>query len=273
MATQAAIEQTARRTRPGKFVWFEHASRDVGKAQAFYGDVLGWKFETWGDSGYPMILAGNTLDTMIGGFVELGSDHPKSHWISYVSVANVDAAANAAVANGGRVIEAPHDLPGVGRAARIADPQGAELYLFRNAAGDPPDAHGTAPPPAGRFFWCELHTSDPSNALSFYGKVIGFSHEPLDMGAGGAYHILSRDGVGRGGVTGHLTNGGCEAAPHWLPYVAVDDPDATIARARELGATIRVGPDDIPGVGRFGVLEDPTGAVLAVMKALPPAPK
>jgi hypothetical protein len=57
--------------------------------------------------------------------------------------------------------------------------------------------------------------------------------------------------------------------PHWLPYVAVDDADATIARARELGATIPGDPEDIPGVRRFSVLEDPTGAVLAIMKPLP----
>jgi predicted enzyme related to lactoylglutathione lyase len=49
----------------------------------------------------------------------------------------------------------------------------------------------------------------------------------------------------------------------------VDDPDATIAKAKKLGATIQFGPEDIPGVGRFGVLQDPTGAVLAVMKPRP----
>jgi predicted enzyme related to lactoylglutathione lyase len=57
--------------------------------------------------------------------------------------------------------------------------------------------------------------------------------------------------------------------PHWLPYVAVDDADAAIARARRLAATICVEPEDIPGVGRFGVLQDPTGAALAIIKPLP----
>jgi predicted enzyme related to lactoylglutathione lyase len=85
-------------------------------------------------------------------------------------------------------------------------------------------------------------------------------------GPGEKYHILSRDGVDRGGVTGHLP---AAAPPHWLPYVAVDDVDALIARARKLGARVLVGPEDIPGIGRFGVLEDPTGAALAIMKPLP----
>jgi predicted enzyme related to lactoylglutathione lyase len=86
------------------------------------------------------------------------------------------------------------------------------------------------------------------------------------MGPGGTYHILEANGVGRGGVTPHLAPG---VPPRWLPYVFVDDPDATLAKARKLGATIEVGPEDIPGVGRFGVLRDPIGAVLAVMKPRP----
>jgi predicted enzyme related to lactoylglutathione lyase len=141
--------------------------------------------------------------------------------------------------------------------------------LFRNDAGDPADPATAVAPAPRRFFWNELHTSDPKSALSFYGKVLGFTHQTMDTGVGDAYHILSRGGVGRGGVTGHLQGG----APHWLPYVAVDDPDATMARAKKLGGQVRVEPQDIPGIGRFGVLEDPTGAVLAVMKAIPPSRK
>ena len=45
---------------PGKFVWFEHVSRDGKKAQAFYGEVLGWKVEPFpmSDVTYDMIHAG-----------------------------------------------------------------------------------------------------------------------------------------------------------------------------------------------------------------------
>ena len=56
-----------RRLHPGKFVWFEHVSGDPKKAQTFYGKVLGWKVEPFpmGNATYDMILAGDTLDTMI----------------------------------------------------------------------------------------------------------------------------------------------------------------------------------------------------------------
>jgi predicted enzyme related to lactoylglutathione lyase len=57
--------------------------------------------------------------------------------------------------------------------------------------------------------------------------------------------------------------------PYWLPYVASDDVDATIDRAKKRGARIPRGPENIPGIGRFGVLEDPSGAELAILKPLP----
>jgi predicted enzyme related to lactoylglutathione lyase len=261
--------QADRKPHPGKFVWFEHVSRDAKKAQKFYDEVLGWRVEAFpvGDSTYDTILAGETPDTMIGGYAR-SSDRQEPHWISYVSVEDVDGAAKAAAANGGKVIEPPHDLPEVGRAARIADPQGAELYVFKNDTGDPADTPATEPPPARRFFWNELHTTDPEKAVAFYEKVFGFTRQTMDMGPAGNYYILARDGVSRAGVTGHLAKG---VSPHWLPYVEVDDPDATIARAKELGAKT-VAPEDIPGVGRFGLFEDPTGAVLAVMNAQPREP-
>ncbi len=250
-----------RKPLPGKFVWFELVSKDAKKAQEFYGEIFGWKVQAFpmGGQTYEMILAG---DAMLGGYAMPKSDRQPPHWISYVSVEDVDAAAKAAAANGGKVVEAPSDIPGVGRTARIADPQGAEICPFKNSDGDPPDAMASH----GRFFWNELHTTDPEKALAFYAKVVGFSHRSMDMGPGGTYHIVGKGGVDRGGMTSHLPPG---VPPHWLPYVFVDDPDATVARATKLGATTQMNPEDIPGVGRFAVLSDPAGAVLAVMKPKP----
>ena len=57
------------------------------------------------------------------------------------------------------------------------------------------------------------------------------------------------------------------ARPHWLAYVAVEDVDASAKKAGELGATVLVGPRDIPDVGRFAVLRDPQGAVIAIYRS------
>jgi predicted enzyme related to lactoylglutathione lyase len=249
---------------PGKFVWFELVTSDSKKAQTFYAEVLGWKTVPFpmGNSTYDMIQTGDTPDTMIGGFAPPKNDSRSSYWISYVSVEDVDATAKAASENGGKVVVAPFEIPTVGRSARLADAQGAEFCVLKTVKGDPPDK----PAQQGQFFWNELHTSDPAKALTFYNKALGYSHRSVDMGQGGTYHILSQGGIDRGGVTGHLQKG---MPPHWLPYVDVDNPDATIARAMKLGAKVPMSPEDIPGIGRFGILQDPTGATLAVMKPTP----
>jgi hypothetical protein len=49
---------------------------------------------------------------------------------------------------------------------------------------------------------------------SFYEKVVGFTHRSIGMGPGRNRHILSSDGVDRGGVADHLSGG---ARAHWLP--------------------------------------------------------
>jgi len=254
-------EMSDRKLIPGKFVWFEHVSKDAKKAQAFYAEVLGWKVQGFpmGEQTYEMIFVG---DNMIGGYSSALKERQPPHWISYVSVEDVDAATKAATAGGGRVVQGPYDIPTVGRTARIADPQGAEICAFKSSAGDPPDGEVAQ----GGWLWNELHTNDVPNALRFYERVIGFSHKSVDMGPSGTYHILSKGGVDRGGATSYLRPG---VPPHWLPYVFVDDVDATIARSRKQGATIEMNPDDIPGVGRIAVLKDPIGAALAVMKPAP----
>jgi predicted enzyme related to lactoylglutathione lyase len=150
------------------------------------------------------------------GYVAAKGDRERSRWIATVSVEDVEVAAKAAVANGGKILEAPSDLAGVGSKAHIADPQGAELGLLTDARGDKPDPQV----PSRGSVWNELHTTEPASAIRFYEKVFGFTHRPMDMGTGGTYHVLSRDGIDRGGVTGHLPAG---ALPHWLPYVASDD--------------------------------------------------
>jgi predicted enzyme related to lactoylglutathione lyase len=249
---------------PGKFVWFEHASSHPEKAQAFYGDVLGWKKVDFsaGGAAYPMIFAGETPDTMVGGYAPALPAGARSRWVASVSVGDVDAAAETAVARGGKITSPPRDLPGVGRAARIVDPQGAELALLASVRGDPAD-----PPsiPPGRFMWNELRTTHPGEAVGFYARIAGFSHQAMPSPAG-PYYVLSAGGLDRGGITGHLPPG---TAPHWLPFVVVDDVDGAIDRVRTLGARVPMPPENVMDIGRLAILEDPTGAILAVMKPRP----
>lgn len=111
--------------------------------------------------------------------------------------------------------------------------------------------------------WHELMTADPSAAQRFYTSLLGLKAETWPDPAM-QYTILSSASGGLGGIMSPPP--GAEGAPSaWMGVVGVPDTDATVARCKELGGAVHNGPFDIPNVGRYAVLADPTGAVFAVM--------
>lgn len=247
----------------GKFVWFEHSSGDIPKARAFYEPLLGWHTEAMpiGEQRYHMILNNNQG---IGGYGEAPAGSGPC-WMCYLSVADVDAAHAAALSAGARSLVPPMDFGPVGRGAQLADPTGAPFWLWKGAQGDRADAPRTA---SGDWVWNELWTPDDSRALNFYERLVGYTRDSMDMGPAGTYYLLKKDGVPRAGLMRSVEP---KAQPMWLPYVEVDDCDATAAKAKTLGGQVVSGPTDIPGVGRFAVLVDPLGAAIAVMRSDPAA--
>jgi predicted enzyme related to lactoylglutathione lyase len=247
---------------PGKFVWFEHVSNAPAKAKAFYAGLFDWRVEdvSMGDGPpYSMIHNG---DNGIGG-VRGDAGSARSHWMPYVSVPDVDSVFDAAVAAGAAPLMPPMDFGQAGRGAALRDPTGALFSLWRGARDDPADS---ASGQQGGWMWNELWTSDADKALAFYQRVIGYTVETMDTGEHGKYHLLKTGARGRAGVTPSVH----PAAPSmWLPYVQVGDCDAKAARAAELGGQVMFGPADIPGIGRFAILQDPAGAALAIMKPAP----
>src|SRR3546814_16874562 len=70
-------------------------------------------------------------------------------WIGYVAVDDVDSRSAEIGKKGGKVHRAPDDIPGVGRFAIVADPQGAVFALFKGS-GSPDDMGPPAARSAGR---------------------------------------------------------------------------------------------------------------------------
>ena len=104
----------------GKFVCFEHMSGNVAAARAFYDALFGWKSNgvPIGAQTYHMIQ--NGADG-IGGFRAV-TPGMTSRWVSYLSVADVDAVARSVSLSGGKVLMPPMDFPPVGRGAGLTDP-------------------------------------------------------------------------------------------------------------------------------------------------------
>jgi predicted enzyme related to lactoylglutathione lyase len=108
-----------------------------------------------------------------------------------------------------------------------------------------------------KFVWYDVMTSDTKSAASFYQDVIGWNVQETDMD----YTIFS---VGESMVGGlmPIPPNACEegAKPTWSGYIYVDDVDSHAKKIVTAGGAIHREPSDIPGIGRFAVAADPTGA-------------
>jgi uncharacterized protein len=138
-----------------------------------------------------------------------------------------------------------------------------------------------APAPApgirGRFLWYELMTTDTAAAQAFYTQALGWGAQPFSAGPI-PYTLWTRGGPDVPPVGGMMAlpedARQAGAPPNWVVYVGTPDVDATVDRAKTLGATVFAEPMDIPEVGRIAVLADPQGATFAVYKpGSDPAPE
>ncbi|MDH3890092.1 MAG: VOC family protein [candidate division Zixibacteria bacterium] len=119
-------------------------------------------------------------------------------------------------------------------------------------------------PTAGMFCWNELMTRDTEGASKFYSELLGWS--PTDSGMPGMKYTLMKVGDKDAGGMMTMPPEVPEQVPaHWMSYVTVDDVDAAAAKAPELGGQVMHGPADIPGVGRFCVVQDPGGATFGMI--------
>lgn len=246
---------------PGKFVWFELLTQDIDKAMKFHDALFGWRSSRvpMGEGeAYPIIHNG---EESIGGYRK-GPPGVASHWVPYLSVPDVDATHFAATEAGCRVMMAPMDFGTEGRAAAIADPTGASFCVWKSAHGDPPDVEST---PMGNWVWNELWTSDDQKALSFYETMFGYTHDSMAMGPS-TYYMLKTGEKSRAGL---CQSANPQAKSMWLPYVAVADCDATARKVKQLGGQVVSPPADIPGIGRFAIAVDTTGAAIAFIKTEP----
>ena len=113
------------------------------------------------------------------------------------------------------------------------------------------------------FAHIELHTSDLADARAFYAKLFDWTLES----APGDYTMISA-GEGIGGGMMQDPKPGAPSA--WLAYVTVDDVAAHTAHARDLGARVAVELTEVPGMGTFSVIIDPTGAPIGLWQPLTP---
>jgi predicted enzyme related to lactoylglutathione lyase len=112
----------------------------------------------------------------------------------------------------------------------------------------------------GTFSWADLATNDSDGAKAFYTGLFGWDVEDNPMPEGGVYTMLRKGGK----AAAALFDAGQGQPVAWTSYVTVEQADAAAAAAREHGGTVAMDAFDVMDVGRMAVIQDPTGAFLAV---------
>jgi predicted enzyme related to lactoylglutathione lyase len=110
------------------------------------------------------------------------------------------------------------------------------------------------------FVHVELNSTNLGKAQAFYGKLFEWKTQETSI-PGGQYTTIDPGGGTGGGMMSQHIPGESSA---WLPYVAVDDVERATSKAQSLGATILKDVTEVPDMGRFSIISDPTGAHLGL---------
>jgi predicted enzyme related to lactoylglutathione lyase len=241
------------------------STSDPEKAKAFYGGLFGWSaFDTGDDYGNYNILSKG--DAGIAGMMLKGEDMqgmPDS-WTVYLATEDAAATATTAKAAGGQVMLDAMDVGDLGVMAIVVDPSGAAFGLWQPKEHKGYELFGEHGAPA----WHELLTRDFEAATAFYRKMLGveIADMPFGEGEGGpSYRTINVGGEQYAGIMDASEGILPEGVPSsWNTYFGVDDTDAAVAKAIELGGSVMAPAADTP-FGRFALLADPTGAVFAII--------
>ncbi|MFO1394360.1 MAG: VOC family protein [Steroidobacteraceae bacterium] len=252
---------------PGRIVWAELLTADVGTAAQFYGRVFGWTFETYGPQDdfktYTVVHSG---DTPIGGMVyakpERSEKFPSSRWVGFFSVADVGTTAALVEREGGRVVIGPRELGERGTEALLMDPEGGLFGVIHATGGDPGDYLAAD----DQWLWAELWATAAQKMSAFYRGVGPF--EVVDgavKGEASGYQLWS-GGYARAGILERPA----KVPTTWLPYVRVGSVTDTTAKAVAAGGRVVMQPTAFHGT-QVAVILDPTGAPFAIAEWPPKA--
>jgi predicted enzyme related to lactoylglutathione lyase len=272
---------------PGVPCWVDTSQPDPEAAVDFYRGLFGWEFEDAmppGSEGkyFMARLRGGDV-AAVGSIPEAAP--PMATWNTYIWVDSADDTVSKVREAGGGVLMEPFDVMDAGRMAFVTDREGAAFCVWQ--AKQNKGAQIVNEP--GSVTFNGLGTRDVDGAKSFYGSVFGWT--TLDVGGGaemwtlpGYGDHLERDNpdlrkqlAEAGGPPGFedvvasinpLSDDQPDTPAHWSVTFAVEDADATAARATELGGTLVVPPLDAPWV-RMTIINDPQGATLIASQFVP----
>ena len=252
--------------------WVDTNQPDPADAARFYSSLFGWQTEDSmppGAGGHYFMARIRGLDAAAISSLRPGAP-PQAVWNTYIRVESADDAAARVRAAGGQVLAEPFDVFDAGRMCIAADPEGAEFCVWQ------PGTHrgSAAVNEHGAVNFHNLHVGDVDTAQAFYGAVFGWTTIQVGSpmwalpGYGDYLEELNpglRAGMKQMGAPEGFEDVVATILPReggparWSVTFAVDDVDAIVARAPELGGSVLSEPQNAPWV-RSAVIADPAGA-------------
>ena len=250
---------------PGDPMSVDLATDDLVSAQDFYGALFGWEFRDVDDH-----LWATKADRLAAGFGMLEAlDLAGPRWWLLLAAPDLDDLVERASQAGGSVT-GKMDLGGLGEAAVLEDPGGATAVLWRPKKLEP----GALGATHGGLVWSELITHDPTGAAAFYETLFDLTAVPVEpTGSGGelsgAVNLERKELEVPRAVVGIVPATGAakatQAGARWRPYFQVDDLEAFLDLALELGGDVA---DRRMSASRreTAVVVDPQGAEFGVVE-------
>ncbi len=240
--------------------WIDYGAADTAAAQAFYADLLGWRF-TDEDPAFGNYVQALLHDRQAAGMGPLQNPDDSPAWTTYFATGDIGTHQARITENGGTVVVADMAVGPMGTMAIALDPLGNPFGLWQ--AGSHTGVQVYNEP--GALYWNEAAVEDPSAARDFYTAVFGFRWDEVP-GADGYMTFRSEERPpehpfgGLGGLAPGAPRG-------WQTCFAVASADAAVDVVGSGGGTVLTPSMDTP-FGRFAVVQDPWGASFEVMQTM-----
>jgi predicted enzyme related to lactoylglutathione lyase len=271
---------------PGVPCWIDTSQPDPEAAVSFYGGLFGWEFEdVMPPESEEKYFTGRLRGHDVAAVASIPeSAPPTAAWNTYIWVDSADETASKALEAGGKVVTEPFDAGNSGRMAVLTDLEGAAFCVWQakdHRGAKLVNEHGT-------LNFNVLATRDVEGAKSFYGAVFGWTTltlpagemwtlpgygDHLEEGSPGLRKQMAEMGAPERfedvvASFNPITDGEPDTPAHWSVTFAVDDADATAAKATELGGRVIVPPFDAPWT-RMTIVGDPQGATFIASQFVP----
>jgi len=236
--------------------WVDLWTSDVGGAQEFYSQLLGWEAQEPSEEfgGYFMFHRDGV--PIAGGMGDMGDMRANDTWKVYLCVEDAKETFAVAGAQGAELFGDPMPVADLGIQGVLTDPTGASVGAWQPGTFPGFSVLGEPGAPA----WFELLTHDFDRAVEFYRSVFGWELDVLSDTEAFRYTVArDADGNQFAGVMDASKLPSSGAPSMWTVYWDVDSVDAAAMSVVKLGGTVQDGPVDTD-YGRMVFATDPFGA-------------